>query len=199
MKRICTVIILTLLLSASSALADSQIPKSVAGITLGSPMAEYTSLCDEHRGGPLPDAAFLSEVHIKANGIPGIRGGSIAYANATPGKKVVRVKLKFHDRDQGLFKELHKKYSAKFGNPANYRGDPFRNVIAWQWDFAKGEEKVSLLLMWSRDRQMRPGVSIKMTYESLVDEEYNAFKERHGDGEVTAPTEIENLEDFIPR
>lgn len=201
MKKIYALTLALLLLSATVAFGAKGFPQTVAGITLGESIDEYVELCDMAMASPIPDAPFLSEVHIDSDAIPGIRGGSLTYANSTPGKKVVRVKLKFHDRRQDLFEELLEKYTKAYGKPDRYKGDSFRNVIAWQWDFFKSNDRIGLLLMWSRERQLRPGVSIKMTLDSLVDEEYRAFKMRH-DRSIkakSAPSKIKDLDEFVPR
>lgn len=186
-------------------MASKGLPKTIAGITLGESVKEYMELCDMHMASPIPDTPFLSEVHLDPNAIPGIRGGSMTYANSSPGKKLVRVKLKFYDRQHALFEELLEKYKDAFGEPDSYRGDTFRNVIAWQWDFKKKGERVSLLLMWSRDPQLRPGVSIKMTLESLFNKELQEFRMRYDRGARAKGLngddmpEIENVDDFVPR
>ena len=94
-----------------------------------------------------------------------------------------------------------KKYTKAFGKPDSYQGDAFKNVIAWEWNFNQGEELVTVLLMWSRDKEIRPGVSIKMTLTSLLDNEYACFnkKNRRIEKSKGGPSEIESLNDFVPR
>jgi len=199
MKRIHA-LTFCLLLVASTAMADD-FPRTLAGITIGDSVDNYFDLCDMKMGSAIPDAPFLSEVHIKSDAIPGIRGGSLTYANSTAEHKVVRLKLKFHDRSLDLFEKLLDEYKDKFGEPDQYKGDTFRNVIAWEWDFAEDGERLSVLLMWSREQQLRPGVSIKMTLNSLVDAEYKAFRMRHDRSGKSKgkKTKIKDLEEFIPR
>lgn len=201
MKRTIAFALTMLLLSASAAMAADGFPLTLAGITLGKDIKTFTACCDMQLASPMPDAPFLNEVHLKADYVPGVRGGSLTYANCNDIGKVGRIKLKFHDRSKDLFEKLLDKYTTAFGKPDSYQGDAFRNIIAWQWDFAKGDEKVALLLMWSRLKEMRPGVSIKMTLSSLVDSEYACFKEKFDKLEASkgGPSKIKSLDEYVPR
>lgn len=201
MKKIFAFTILALLLTASAVFASEALPKTVAGITLGTDVKQYSECCDLKLDTPIADAPFLNEMVIKNDAIPGIRGGSIIYGNCKNEGKVVRIKLKFHNRGKGLFNQLLEKYEDIYGKPDSYKGDAFKNVIAWEWNFIQGDERVDLMLMWSRDKEIRPGVSIKMTYTSLLEDEYACFKEKMnklatGRG---GPSKIKNLNDFVPR
>ena len=169
-------------------------------MTLGHDIEKYRHLIGTERTGPIPDTPFLSEAHLLPEAIPGVRGGSLTWGNCANKDKVVRVKLKFHDRNHAFFEELHEEYVDAFGKPKSYKGDSFRNVIAWEWEFIRDGERVTLLLMWSRDRSMRPGVSIKMTLASLVEQEYDCFKRQMDSLEASrgGPSKIRAMRDFIP-
>ncbi len=200
MKKLFPLIVLAVVLSASACLAADGLPLSLAGYTLGKDVMTYKSHCEDGEAIPMSDMPFLTEAHLRPDVIPGIRGGSLIYGNCLD-NRLVRIKLKFHDQSQKLFDKLLKKYTAAFGKPDSYQGDTFKNVIAWQWDFAKGDQSVTVLLMWSRDNEMRPGVSIKMTLNSLLDAEYACYKEVFAREEKDrgGPTAIRGLGDFVPR
>lgn len=189
------------LLFASAAIAGKGFPTTLAGITLGSDVANYTECCNMQLATPMTDAPFLTEVHLNSDFVPGIRGGSLTYANCDRVGDLVRIKFKFHNRSQKFFKELVDAYTDKFGKADHYKGDAFRNVIAWEWNFTQGHEKVDLLLMWSRDNEMRPGVSIKMTLSSLFDSEYHCFKMKYDrmSKKKGGPTKIKSINEFVPR
>lgn len=201
MKKIIILTLVTLLFSASAALAGKGFPLTLAGVTLGEDVKKFTAYCDMQHASPMPDAPFLNEAHLKADSVAGIRGGSLTYANCSEIGKVVRIKLKFHDRSQKLFHELLDKYTDAYGKADSYQGDAFRNVIAWQWNFNEGDEKVTLMLMWSREKELRPGVSIKMTLASMLDKEYECFKEKFEKLEASkgGPTKVKELGDFVPK
>jgi len=201
MRKFAAFMALGLLLASTSAFAGRGFPLTLGGFTLGENIQAYTSCCDLNLSSPMPDAPFLTEMHIKPDFLDGVRGGSLSYANCKEKGRLVRIKLKFHNRGQALFKDLLARYKTVFGEPDSYQGDTFRNVIAWQWVFEKDDQKVTLLLMWSRDNEIRPGVSIKMTLESLLDSECDCFRERMDRLEQKrgGPTKVKDLNDFIPK
>jgi hypothetical protein len=201
MKKIVTAALLALFLAAPAAFAADGFPMTLAGFTLGQDVKQYVTECDPGIAAPMPDAPFLTEMHLKADCVGGVRGGSLTYANCKDKDKLVRIKIKFHDRGKGLFEKLLVKYQEAFGKPDSYQGDTFRNVIAWQWDFRRGDEKVSVLLMWSRENEVRPGVSIKMTLQSLLDSEYACYRKKFDKRESKrgGPSRIGNLDEFLPR
>ncbi|MUM77206.1 hypothetical protein GKC30_06125 [Pseudodesulfovibrio sp. F-1] len=199
MKQPIALAVLVLLLVSSPGLAG-ELPLTLAGFTLGRDMVQYKGHCQ----GPalvVPDIPFLTERSLTPDAVPGIRGGSLTHGNCLGEDKLLRIKLKFHDTSQKFFNKLVKEYTDRFGKPDSYQGDAFRNVIAWQWDFSQGGEAMSVLVMWSRDKEMRPGVSIKMTLESGVEAEYQCFMAASGrqEQERGGPTAIRSLDEFIPR
>jgi hypothetical protein len=188
-------------LFATPALAGKGFPTTLAGFTLGDSVEDYEDYCREGETIPVSDAPFLSESQLKSENLPGVRGGSLAFGNCGGGDRLVRIKLKFNDRGQGLFNRLYERYEADFGKPDKYLGDTFKNVIAWEWRFTDGKGGVvSLVLMWSRDKEIRPGVSIKMTHETLMEEEFQCYKTKHkgGMGRM-GMTRIGSLDAYVPR
>ncbi|WP_285907369.1 hypothetical protein [Pseudodesulfovibrio pelocollis] len=197
MKKPIALTLLAMMLAATPCLAG-ELPLTLAGFTLGQDMARYEQHCE----GPaliIPDIPFLTEMNLSPDAVPGIRGGSLTHGNCLGERKLLRVKLKFHETSQKFFNELVKEYTARFGKPGSYQGDAFRNVIAWQWDFSSDGQAMSVMVMWSRDKEMRPGVSIKMTLESGVQAEYECFLTASDRQARRAPTAIRSLDDFIPR
>ncbi|MEF2230233.1 MAG: hypothetical protein V3571_04830 [Pseudodesulfovibrio sp.] len=201
MRKIAAFVLLALALTAVPARAGETLPLTLGGFTLGEDVRQYATRCDLKLASPMPDAPFLTEMHLKADCLPGVRGGSLTYANCKHKDRLVRIKLKFHNRGMALFEQLLDKYKQAFGDPDSYQGDTFRNVVAWQWSFTKGDEKVSVLLMWSRDKEMRPGVSIKMTLDSLLDSEYDCYKDKadRQEKKLGGPTAVTDLNAFVPR
>lgn len=200
MKKIFAFILTVMVFSATAAYAGNGFPTTLAGLTLGSDIKQYAPLCNMKEATAMSDAPFLTEALIQPEALSGVRGGSLNYGNCKNKGKLVRIKLKFNDRSQKFFDKLLKRYKAAFGKPDSYQGDAFKNVIAWEWWFknAKGE-KISLLLMWSRDNEIRPGVSIKMTQSSLYDQEYDCFKTKDYHFENGKGTAVKSLEEYVPR
>lgn len=199
MRKIFVFILMAIALSATCALAGNGFPTTLAGLTLGSDIGKYKTLCNMVEANPMSDAPFLTEALIQPDALPGVRGGSLIYANCKNKNKLARIKLKFNDRSQKFFGKLLKRYEAAFGKPDSYQGDAFKNVIAWEWVFTNDKgEKINLLLMWSRDKEMRPGVSIKMTQATIYEQEYDCFKARDYRFESGKGSKINSLEEYVP-
>ena len=201
MKKLAALVLTALLLAAPAAFAGKGLPLTLAGFTLGENVRDHASCCDLDLASINPDAPFLTEATLKADFVPGVRGGSLTFANCQEKDRLVRIKVKFHDRSMALFEKLLEQYEKAFGEPDSYQGDSFRNVVAWQWNFSKGGEKVSVLLMWSRDKETRPGVSIKMTLDSLLDSEYACYKAKldSQDKKHGGPKSVRDINAFVPR
>lgn len=201
MKKIVALTLLALFLAAPVAIAADALPLTVAGITLGKDVKEYSKLCNMKNASLSPDAPFLTDAHLEADAIPGIRGGSIIYANCEDVGKVVRVKLKFFDRSQRFFDKLVKEYKKAYGDPNSYEGDAFKNVIAWRWNFVRDGEKVSVLLMWSRKNDIRPGVSIKMSLDSKIESEYKCYKKKFAaiQAKKGGPSMVKDIDFFVAK
>jgi len=199
MKKICTLLIF-IFVTAVPAVAADGFPTSVAGFTLGADVEQYRSLCSLDEAVPESDNPYLTEAVIRPNALPGVRGGSLAYGNCKAKDRLVRIKIKFYDMNQELFDKLHNKYLAAFGKPDEYIGDAFKNVIAWLWKFENSDgQTISLVLMWSRDKELRPGVSIKMTNRTLLAAEHNCYMTKMGKGGKKKRTRIRSLDTFVPR
>ena len=201
MKKLAALALTALLLAAPAAFAGTGFPLTLAGFTLGDNVRDHASCCNLDLASVNPDAPFLTEATLKADFVPGVRGGSLTFANCKDTDKLVRIKIKFHDRSMALFERLLEKYQKAFGEPDSYQGDSFRNVVAWQWNFSRRGQKVSVLLMWSRDKETRPGVSIKMTLDSLLDSEYACYKAKLDSQEKQhgGPKSVRDLNAFVPK
>lgn len=164
---------------AITAAHAKDVPQTIAGITLGSDFTQYQKLCRMDFYGTNSDIIFLKNAPIKYNAISGIRGGDLYVTTCANPGKVVRVKLKFIDRGKRLFDRLLKEYSDRFGDPDNYKGDAFRNVIVWEWIIQNGDDECNLTLTYSIDPEFRPGVTIKFTDVDMLRRDYKCYLKKH--------------------
>ena len=178
--RFCLALLLSLLASGPGAGAAelAKLPLDIAGVRLGAYIHHMEPQCSGDTAVPLRDAPFLTEVSLKPSTLPGVRGASVAYGNCADPGRIVWVKIKFRDMRRELFDQLYDRYEDRFGKPSVWLGDAFHNVIAWAWDFTDGAEQMRVVLMYSKDRDMRPGVSIKATLRSAYDREYECYHAR---------------------
>lgn len=200
MRSLPMYILLALLLPAT---ALAKLPKTVAGITLGDDIAQYTTQTLSETAMGNRDALFLDEVDLNPEAFYGIRGGSISAGNVLQKGKILGIKIKFIDRSFALYEALEKEYRQSFGEPLVWLGDPFHNVVSWKWSLTEGDDTVEIILTHSKDPEIRPGVSIKMTLRSAWQAEYAAFREKQKKRKkhkmMRGEYSSETLKQFIPR
>ena len=171
------ILILSLLLLFSApCMVQAEMPASIAGISFGKDISTYDDIILKDTMMGNRDALFLGEVNLNPSKVRGIRGGSISFGNCDKPGKVVGIKLKFLDRSFALYEALEKEYRNTFGEPDEWLGDPFHNVISWKWVFKEGDESTEVVLTYSKDPEIRPGVSIKMIFRSQWERELQMYK-----------------------
>ncbi|PKN41658.1 MAG: hypothetical protein CVU60_09720 [Deltaproteobacteria bacterium HGW-Deltaproteobacteria-18] len=160
--------ILLLWLFMATSVQAEVFPTSLGGIVLGEDVSSIHDICEIHTKIPLSQERHLIEVELSPYYAPGIRGGTVAYANCDQVGRIVRIKLKFEDATRGFFDNLLNRYQDRFGKPLEWRGDPFQTVMSWKWSFINSEgEQVNLELTHSRDESSKTGNFVKMTLRSL--------------------------------
>ena len=102
----------------------------------------------------------------------------IAYATCTAPGQIVRIKLKYEDSSKKFYDKLLKQVKSKFGEPDDYRGDPFHILISWKWSFIdRDSNRISLTLQHnSMDTEEKIGNAIKLTMTSLIEEDQRCYK-----------------------
>ena len=127
---------------------------------------------------PIRHMENIEEVEIKS--LEGIKSGLIAYATCKAPGNIVRIKLKYKDPSKKFYEQLLKRISKKFGEPDDYKGDPFHIVLSWKWSFVdKKNDRITLILQHnSMDTEEKLGNSIKLTNRSLMEEDLRCYKEK---------------------
>jgi hypothetical protein len=113
----------------------------------------------------------LKEVEIKE--IEGFKTGLITFGTCSEPWKIVRLKFKYAESSKKFYNKLLKRFKKRFGEPNEWRGDPFHIVLAWKWSFTdKDNNRISLILQHNtRDQEEKRGNSIKMTMWNLIEKE----------------------------
>jgi len=159
---------LLLWLFMASSVQAQIFPTSLGGITLGEDISSIEKICRMHTQIPLSQERHLMEVQLIPDHAPGIKSGTVAYANCDQVGRIVRIKLKFDNETREFFDDLLRRYRARFGKPLEWRGDPFQTVMSWKWSFTDLQgEQVNLELTHSRDDDYKTGNFVKMTLRSL--------------------------------
>jgi hypothetical protein len=157
------------------------VPLTLGGITLGQDISKYRDICLNRTDSVIREEPHLNEVNIDPDRLDGIINGKIAYANCGRVGKIVRVKFRFACPERSLFELLRKRYKDRFGDPSEWRGDPFKNVLSWKWSIRDDAgNRVSLVLSHSRDEDYNTLNAVKMTLRSLWEEAYSCMRDRDG-------------------
>ena len=153
-------------------------PKQIAGLVLGEQVATFVDLVRMETATPLRDRQYLREARIRE--IDGYRSGTISFGNCNKPGQIVRIKLKYEYADKKFYNELLDQFKKRFGEPDEWRGDPFHVIIAWKWSFTdKDNNKISLILQHSRDEDYKWGNSVKFTNNTLLEQEQNCYQKKH--------------------
>ena len=176
-KNLFSLAIMAMLLCPGIGLA--QAPHQVGGFVLGKDIAEYRKMVNMDTALPIRHSQFIEEVETRD--LAGFKSGLIAYgACAAPGK-ILRIKLKYADSSKKFYEALLKRFKQRFGEPNEWRGDPFHILLAWKWAFTDANNnRISLILQHNtRDTEEKMGNAVKLTLTSQVEKERLCYNNRH--------------------
>jgi len=174
-KRLLFITILAFLWVAGICLA-SETPHQVNVFVLNRDIADFKDYVIMETALPIRHMENIEEVEIKP--IKGFKSGLIAYATCTAPGHIARIKLKYKDSSKKFFENLLKQVKKKYGEPDEYRGDPFHILIAWKWSFIDKEgNRISLTLQHnSQDADEKRGNAVKLTMTNLIEEDQRCYK-----------------------
>jgi hypothetical protein len=204
-KKIILWNLFALFLLSTTCMADA--PHKIGLFVLDRNIADFKDYVIMETALPIRHMENIEEVETKP--IEGFKSGLIAYATCTAPGHIVRIKLKYLDSSKKFYEELLKRIKKRFGDPIEYRGDPFHIVLGWKWSFVdKDNNRISLTLQHNTgDEAAKRGNSIKMTMWSLIDRDRLCYKERELDQrerlrrrkwEVMVP-KLKGWDRFVPR
>ena len=153
-------------------------PRQIAGLVLGEQVAAFVDLVRMETATPLRDRKYLREVRVRET--DGYRSGTVSFGNCSKPGQIVRIKLKYEYSDKKFYDELLAQFKKRFGEPDEWRGDPFHVIVAWKWSFTdKDNNKISLTLQHSRDEDYKWGNSVKLTNNTLLEQERTCYQKKH--------------------
>ena len=172
-----SVLVATLILFPGQGSADNA-PHKIGGFTLGEQISTFVDLVRMKSAMPIRDQQYLRIVEI--GNLEGYKSGNIAFGNCARPGQIVRIKLKYEYSDKKFYNELLDQFKKRFGEPDEWRGDPFHVIVAWKWSFRdKDNNKISLILQYSRDEDYKWGNSVKLTNTTLVEQERTCYQKKH--------------------
>lgn len=184
----------------------AEVPHGLAGFTLGDKMSAQMDDIEHETVLPVRYLESLKEIEIKD--IRGYKTGLVYYTTCTTPSRIVKIKFKYADDSKPFYDALLKRFKERFGEPDEYRGDPFHIVIAWKWAFMdENNNDISLILQHNTlDEEEKKGNSIKMTMWNLLKNELRCFEEKNPQTKGSKNADFDynksegvNWEHFIPR
>ena len=171
---ICLIFVL-LMMTGHGLAADA--PGKIGPFVLNQNIADFKDYIIMETALPIRHLENIEEVETKP--IEGFKSGLIAYTTCASPGNIVRIKLKYLDTSKKFYEKLLKQIKKRFGDPIEYRGDPFHIVIGWKWSFVdKDNNRISLTLQHnSGDQNAKTGNSIKLTMTSLIEKDQLCYKE----------------------
>ncbi len=159
----------------------AQAPHQVGGFVLGKHISEYKEFLKMDSMMPMRNRTYIHEVEVAE--LEGYKSGLIWVGNCADPGRIVRIKLKYIDSSRKFYNELLKRYKKRFGEPSEWRGDPFHIVIAWKWSFVDANNKtISLILQHNtKDEEEKIGNSVKLTIWDLINEEQRCAEQKSAD------------------
>ena len=151
-------------------------PSRIGPFALNQKISEFSDFVIMETALPERHQENIEEVETRP--IQGFKSGLIAYATCVAPGHVVRIKLKYLDSSKKFYESLLKQIKKRFGDPIEYRGDPFHIVVGWKWSFVdKDNNRISLTLQHnSGDQEAKPGTAIKLTMTSLIEEDDQCYQ-----------------------
>ena len=201
------VVTLTVFFLSLAGFAQTDAPNQVGGFVLDQDIKKFEDRVIMDTALPVRYAENIEEVEIKYT--QGFKSGLIAYGTCEQPGHIVRIKLKYADSSKNFYKNLLKRFKQRFGEPDEYRGDPFKIVDAWKWSFTNQKnQSISLILQHNtKDEQEKMGNSVKLTNTTLIEKDLQCYKRkqldyrerlRQREWKAVKPQESE-WELFIPR
>ncbi len=169
---------LALLLISAPGVIRAEAAHQVGGFALGQNIEKYKDRVIMNTALPVRYSENMEELEIKFT--QGFKSGLITYGTCTKPGQIIKIKLKYADSSKEFHKNLLKRFKKQFGEPDEYRGDPFGIVKAWKWSFVDEQnQRISLNLQHnSRDAEEKKGNAVKISNITLTEEDRLCYKRK---------------------
>ena len=172
---------LALLLLSAPGVTRAEAPHQVGGFALGQNIEKYEDRVIMDTALPVRYSENMEELEIKFT--QGFKSGLITYGTCAKPGQIVKIKLKYADSSKEFHKDLLKRFKKQFGEPDEYRGDPFGIVKAWKWSFVDAQnQRISLTLQHNaKDAEEKKGNAVKISNITLIEEDMLCYKRKQRD------------------
>jgi hypothetical protein len=184
------------------ALAGSA-PLELAGLRLGGDVAQYSQVIDQSTAAKGFFRPHLEMVALKDR--EGLRSGYADYGTCKNKGRIVRIKVNYADGSLTFFEKLLAELKKRYGQPEDWRGNPFGTLRAWKWSIASGDDRISMVLMYyaGDDGEYTEGNSLRITSRNMVEEEDRCYAERRDEGatatELRKPSNVSEMDWLLPK
>jgi hypothetical protein len=178
-KTLCLAILAVCLLGCAPCFA-AEAPRKIAGFTLGADIAQHKDQVRMDSAIPIRHMEYLTEVETSK--LEGYKNGYVFFGNCEHPGHIVKLKLKYEIPDRWFFDELLDRFKKKFGQPSEWKGDPFQALIAWKWSFKDAQKNpVTVILQHysGDDEEFTRGNSLRITMRGLIEQERRCFEKKH--------------------
>ena len=161
-----------------SGVCFAEAPHEIAGFVLGKNIDGIKDRLDMSTDLPVRRRESLREVEIKKT--DWFKSGLITYGTCIDAGQIVRIKLKYAESSKKFYKTLLKRFKKRFGEPSEWRGDPFHIFLDWKWSFTdKDGNRISLHLQHNtRDAEEKIGNAVKLTSRTALEAEWKCHEEK---------------------
>jgi hypothetical protein len=180
----------------------AQTPHEIAGFMLGKNIDEYRDAVVLASDIPIRFRDSIREVEIKP--MPGYKSGLVTYGTCIQKGRILRIRLKYLDASKKFYKTLLDRFKDRFGEPSEWRGDPFHIVINWKWSFTdKGGNRISLQLQHNtKDVEEKIGNTVKLSMPHAIQSEQECLEKKEAaskQGKKPTPGASPGWDLLIPR
>lgn len=171
-------VILVSLLCIGEVHADG--PKEIGGFVLGASIDDYAGKIRMDTAISVRDLPCLKEVDILPP--PGFQSGTLMFGTCAESNRILRLKMKYENPSKKFYETLLERYKDRFGDPKEWRGDPFHVVIAWKWSFTDDRNnRITMILQHnSKDAEEKMGNNVKLSLATALDIESECCQKRIG-------------------
>lgn len=193
--RFLGIIVLLIILPIICA-ADA--PHELGGFVVGGKIENFRDKVKPGTELPVRYAESLKEAEVRE--IPGFKTGLVYYGTCEQPSLILRIEFKYDDASKKFYEVLLKRFKKRFGDPDEWRGDPFHVEVGWKWKFVDANNNdISLILKHNmRDEEKKEGNSVKMTMWNLMNKEIRCYKDKQqASGILSAESERSQESDHI--
>lgn len=198
MKKIIIISFSIFILSCSAAMAYSA-PETIAGISLDKNYHTLRSVLDLDSIDSQWNEEYLKRIALMP--MEGYRSGYVVIGNCKRKDIILKLKLNYRDESVDFFNSLYDKLRKRYGNPVDWRGNPFGTLKIWKWSLKDSKGNISLILhhFSGDDDSTTQGNSIKLSRPEFIKEERLCWEKDHPEPtENIIPAKLKGLDWFLP-